>query len=159
MTTESDRQAASLWAANIAEHVLPIFEAAIPGDARPRLAIQAARDWAGGKLDMTEARQAAFAAHAAARQAQNFHFAQATAAARAAGHAAATAHVIGHAPHAANYALTAVFDPVLEQAWQVENLPVSLQTVLVPKPSLWTLARPSPVTVPAAFHTDRKSVV
>ena len=140
MTKESNHKATALWVADIAEHVLPIFEAALPDEARPRLAIQAAGDWAGGKLKLTEARKAAFAAHAAARQGQHLHFAKATAAARAAGHAAATAHVIGHAAHAANYALKAAIDPVLEQAKQVEILPASLKTLLVPKLYLWTLA-------------------
>jgi hypothetical protein len=115
-----DHRAAALWAADIAEHVLPIFERAIPGDARPRLAIKAARDWAAGTLKMTDVRKAAFAAHAAARQASLLQLAQAAAAARAAGHAAATAHVIGHASHAAEYALKAAFDPALERWWQVQ---------------------------------------
>jgi hypothetical protein len=120
MTTAFIHKAAALWAANIAEHVLPIFEAAMPGDARPRLAIQAARAWAAGTLNMTDARKAAFAAHAAARLAHHLHFAQATAAARAAGHAAATAHVIGHAQHVADYALKAATDPALERQWQIQ---------------------------------------
>lgn len=52
-----------------------------------------------GEIAMSEARAAAFAAHAAEH-----------AAARAAGHAAATAHFADHAAVAANYAVTATRD-------------------------------------------------
>lgn len=41
--TAWDVRAALLWAADCAEHVLPIFEVAMPGDDRPRRAIEAAR--------------------------------------------------------------------------------------------------------------------
>jgi hypothetical protein len=33
---DSDHRLLALWAAACAEHVLPLFEAAQPGDARPR---------------------------------------------------------------------------------------------------------------------------
>jgi hypothetical protein len=112
MTENSEHKEAVLWACGIAEGVLSIFEKAIPDDCRPRLAIEAGRNWAYGRLKMTDARLAAFAAHSAARQAHKMGFTRAAAAARAAGHAAATAHVIAHAPHVANYAAKAVLDPV-----------------------------------------------
>jgi hypothetical protein len=116
-TENSEPKDAVLWACDIAERVLPIFDRAIPSDYRPRLAIEAGRDWAHGKLKMTDARMAAFAAHAAARQAHKMDFTRAAAAARAAGHAAATAHVIGHAPHPATYAVTVVLDPIAKRLW------------------------------------------
>ncbi|MBO9600150.1 MAG: hypothetical protein J7559_20310 [Cohnella sp.] len=100
-----DHRIAASWAAECAEHVLGCFEQHHPDDLRPRKAIEAGRAWARGELSMTAARAAAFAAHAAARDAGH---AAASAAARAAGHAAATAHVIGHAAHAATYAAKAV---------------------------------------------------
>lgn len=90
-----------LWAADCAEHVLPYFEEKHPKDDRPRNALEAGRCWFRGEISTSEARAAAFAAHAAARDADG-------GAARAAAHAAATAHVGTHAAHAANYALTAV---------------------------------------------------
>ena len=93
-----------LWATDCAEHVLPYFEEKYPKDNRPRKAIEAGRAWVRGDITMSEARAAAFAAHAAARDADQ---ADACTAARAAGHAAATAHVASHAVHAANYAVTA----------------------------------------------------
>lgn len=46
----------SLWAATCAEHVLPLFEQAVPGDRRPRQAIDAARAWARGELPMMRTR-------------------------------------------------------------------------------------------------------
>ena len=100
-----DHRALALWAADCAGYVLPTFETRYPQDDRPRKAIEAGRAWARGKAPVSEARTAAFAAHAAARDADN---PAARAAARAAGHAAATAHVAGHARRAADYAVKAV---------------------------------------------------
>lgn len=114
----------ALWAADCAERVLPLFEATQRGDNRPRAAIAAGRAWARGEMAMTDARQFALAAHAAAREAGTEAARQA---ARAAGHAAATAHVPTHAPHAATYAVKAVVaeggDAVAEEAWQDERAP------------------------------------
>jgi len=67
-----DHGTLALWAANCAEHVLPHFEDTHPGDNRPRQAIQAGRAWAAGDLAMVEARRFAFAAHAAAREAEEY---------------------------------------------------------------------------------------
>ena len=102
---KDDQRLLMLWATDCAEHVLPIFETQYPDDKRPREAIEAGRAWVRGNISVSEARTAAFAAHAAARDAND---APARAAARAAGHAAATAHVAGHAIHAASYAVKAV---------------------------------------------------
>ncbi len=99
-----EHRANALRAADRAVSVLSYFEERHPEDSRPRRAIEAGRAWACGELAMTEARVAAFAAHAAARDASH---ASARFAARAAGHAAATAHVATHAPHAAAYAAKA----------------------------------------------------
>ena len=65
--------------------MLPLFERARPGDNRPRQAIGQARAWARGEITMTQAREAAYAAHSAAREANG----AAKEAARAAGHAVA----------------------------------------------------------------------
>ena len=120
----ADHHALALWAADCAERVLPLFEAAHPADKRPREAISAARRWAKEKLSMVAARQFALDAHAAAREAGTEAARQA---ARAAGHAAATAHVPTHAAHAAEYAVKAVIaqggDGAAEEYWQDEKLP------------------------------------
>lgn len=105
-TSQMNHQQLALWAAACANCALAIFEAE-SNDERPRKAIEAARAWAEGKLKMTEARQYAFAAHAAARAVTHQ---AASAAARSAGHAAATAHVATHAKYAVSYALKAVKD-------------------------------------------------
>ena len=127
----TEHRSLARWAADCAEHVLPLFEQACPGDDRPRWAVQAARSWARGELSAVEAREAAFAAHAAARKATD---PAARAAARAAGHAAATAHAPGHAAHAATYAATAASSAgpdmpaasAEERQWQHERLPEGL---------------------------------
>lgn len=129
-----DHKLLAFWAADCAEHVLPRFENERPTDIRPREAVEAARAWARGELEMSQARAAAFDAHAAAREADE----DAAQAARAAGHAAATAHVPLHAPHAAAYAVKAAaqtagvdspysFATTEERAWQCQRLPEHLQ--------------------------------
>ncbi len=127
---QTTHHALTYWAADCAEHVLPLFEERHPHDHRPRDAIAAGRAWARGELAMSAARTAAFAAHAAARDADQ---PSARAAARAAGHAAATAHVAAHAAHAATYARTAVSAATetvdapaaaaAERAWQDRHRP------------------------------------
>lgn len=93
------------WAADCAERVLPLFEAARPGDARVREAIAQARAFAAGDLDVVEAiRRRGGAAGAAAREAPT---AAARAAAYAAEQAAAGAHMGAHALGAAGYAAAA----------------------------------------------------
>ena len=123
------------WAADCAGRVLPLFEAACPGDDRPRKAIEVCRTWVRtGVFRMAEIRGASLAAHAAARDAKGndaAHFA-----ARAAGQAVATAHVPQHAYGGAYYALKAVAaaDPAnavasvaAERDWQAERLPEGLR--------------------------------
>ena len=119
----------AIWATDCAERVLIYFESQYPEDHRVLNAIEAGRSWVSGKLSMTDARKAAFTAHAAARDAEQILEAQA--AARAAGHAAATAHVATHAIHAANYAIKAVQHAIQddtttiieqERQWQYEHL-------------------------------------
>jgi len=95
----------ALWAADCAEHVLPLFNIQYPEDDRPQKAIETARAWAQGLASVKDARQAAVAAHAAARDAQD---PAARLVARAAGHAAATAHMADHELGAAAYAIKAV---------------------------------------------------
>jgi hypothetical protein len=131
-----DHKSLALWAADCAEHVLRYFEEEYPGDDRPRKALEAGRAWARGELAMSKAREAAFAAHAAARDA-NHGAARATA--RAAGHAAATAHVADYARHAAAYAVKAATAAAVpddgkdvtaaESDWQYRRLPEHLRPV------------------------------
>jgi hypothetical protein len=101
--TDADHHRLALWAAACAEHVLPLFEAARPDDARPREAIAAAGAWARGELAMMQTRALGGHAMAAARDlegAPRF-------AAYAAGQAAVVAHVAEHDLGAAAYAVKA----------------------------------------------------
>jgi hypothetical protein len=127
------------WAADCAEHVLPLFAEKYPQDDRPRRAIETARAWARGEVTVGQARAAAPEAHTAARDATDD---AARAAARAAGHAGATAHMADHALQAAAYALQAVQaasisgrDDVTtadrERAWQQERLPQEIRALVL----------------------------
>ena len=136
----SIHHAIALWGASCAERALPIFEAQRPGDDRPRAAIAAVRAWERGELPITACRTAAFAAHAAARDATEEGAPAAVAAARAAGQACAVAHLSDHSPHAATYAAKAVglngmgkADQGAERTWQWENLAPELRTIGFPK--------------------------
>ena len=100
---DADHRLLAVWAADCAEHVLHFFEQIHPSDLRPREAIDQARAWSRGEITMTQARTAAFAAHAAARDAMG----AAKEAARAAGHAVAVAHMADHELGAAAYAIRA----------------------------------------------------
>lgn len=94
----------ALWSADCAARVLHLFEHDHPDDTRPRAAIAQARAWARGEITMTQAREAAYAAHDAARGSTG----AAREAARAAGHAVATAHMADHELGGAAYAIRAV---------------------------------------------------
>lgn len=102
---QMEHHLAITWARQCAEHVLENFEQLHPQDKRPRKAVEACDAWIAGKLNVREARQAAFATHAAARASENE---AAIAAARAAGQAISTAHLFGHAIHASTYAVKSV---------------------------------------------------
>jgi len=107
---DEDRRRIAGWAADCAERVLPLFEAAAPADARPREAIAGARAYAAGGPRTAHLRTLVWAAYAAAREVGD---PAAAAAARAAGVAAGVAythervnanqvkHVLGPAVYAA----------------------------------------------------------
>jgi hypothetical protein len=126
------------WAADCAEHVVLLFTSKYPQDDRPRRAIETARAWSRGQATIDEARQAAFAAHAAARVARD---PAAREVARAAGHAVATAHMADHELGAAAYAIKAVrlastaSDRMTagerECQWQREHLPEAIRELVL----------------------------
>ncbi len=89
---------------------------------------------------MTACRTAAFAAHAAARDATEMGALDAVAAARAAGQAAAVAHMFDHSPHAATYAAEAIglhgsgeAARKAERLWQWKSLDPALRTIGFPQ--------------------------
>src|SRR2546430_6238306 len=65
---DSHHRLLAQWAAECAEHVLPLFEAVRPMDPRPGRAVEQARAWTRGKITMTQTRSAAGHAHAPARE-------------------------------------------------------------------------------------------
>jgi hypothetical protein len=125
------------WAADCAEHVLPLFEAVRPLDPRPRQAVEQARAWIRGDVTMMQARSAAGHANAAARDLSG----DARHAAYAAAQAAAVAHVAAHELGAAAYAIKAARAAAPngegeragrnECSWQRERLPEAIRDLVL----------------------------
>lgn len=135
--TDEDHWLLALWAAECAEHVLPLFEAVRPDDPRPRRAIELARSWVRGEIGMQVARTSAGKANTAARDltgAPRF-------AAYAAAQAANVAHVAAHELGAAAYAVKAVRAAApkgdaaaagrAECRWQRERLPDAIRELVL----------------------------
>ena len=133
--SEPDRRIVAVWAADCAERVLPLFEAAAPQDRRPRDAIARTRAFARGDLDVAEEIRRRFVGGSAARDATD---PAAVAAARAAGQAAAVAHMGAHALGAAAYAAKAAGLAAHDQQaavaeeirWQLAHMPAAVRTAL-----------------------------
>lgn len=135
--TDADHHLLASWAAECAEHVLPLFEAVRPDDPRPREAIEAARAWVRGELKMMATRAAGGHAMGAARPLSG----AARNAAYAAGQAAVVAHVAAHELGAAAYAIKAVRaaapdDQALaagrrECRWQRDRLPDEIRELVL----------------------------
>jgi hypothetical protein len=135
--TDSDHRLLALWAASCAEHVLEHFESARPDDRRPRQAIEHARAWVRGEVNMTQARAAGGHAMGAARDLGG----AARHAAYAAGQAGAVAHVAAHELGAAAYAIKAARAAApeggreasgrLECQWQRRQLPAAIRELVL----------------------------
>ena len=134
--SKQDQKTLAIWAADCATLVLPLFEKKYPRDKRPRQALAALRDWLRGKSRVGPVRQAALAAHAAARAATTD---PARFAARAAAQAASVAHVATHAAGAAYYAVkaAAAAGAVRERERQRQCLPKRLHSIFksIPDPN------------------------
>jgi hypothetical protein len=135
--TDSDHRLLALWAASCAGHVLHLFEAVRPDDARPRHAIEQARAWVRGETGMMAARATAGHANAAARDLSG----APRYAAYAAAQAAAVGHVAAHELGAAAYAIRAVRAAAprgedqragrLECRWQRDQLPEAIRALVL----------------------------
>lgn len=134
--TDAHHHLLALWAAECAEHVLPLFEAVRLDDDRPRRAIELARAWTRGEIPMKQAHQFAFTANAAGRDLPD----AAKFAALAAGQAVAVAHVAAHDLGAAAYAIRAACaaaegDPDQaarsERDWQRSRLPDDVRALVL----------------------------
>jgi Imm-5 like putative immunity protein len=134
---DANHRLLAVWAADCAQHALHFFEQAKPDDDRPRRAVELARAWARGEITMTQARTAAFAANAAAREVSG----AAREAAHAAGQAVAVAHVAAHELGAAAYAIRAARAAApederevagrLECEWQRAQLPSEIRELVL----------------------------
>ncbi|GAA1880471.1 hypothetical protein GCM10009836_72210 [Pseudonocardia ailaonensis] len=131
--TDADHHLLARWAAECAEHVLPLFESARPDDPRPREAIAAIRAWTRGEITMWESRTAGGHAMGAARELRG----SARHAAYAAGQAGVVAHVAEHDLGAAAYAIKAVRAAsgedagIRERDWQRERLPSAVRELVL----------------------------
>ena len=135
--TDDDHHRLALWAADCAEHVLPLFESVRPEDPRPREAIAYARAWVRGDVRMMKSRAAGGHAMGAARELRG----AARFAAYAAGQAACVPHVAAHDLGAAAYAIKAVraATPGSEQdaagraevRWQRDRLPDEVRELVL----------------------------
>lgn len=134
--TDQHHHLLGLWAADCAEHVLPLFEAERPDDDRPRRALEAVRAWTRGELRMMASRAAGGHAMGAARDLSG----AARFAAYAAGQAACVAHVAEHDLGAAAYAIKAAraADPTdpegagrRECRWQRAQLPDEIRDLVL----------------------------
>ncbi len=133
--TDDDHRLLALWAADCAEHVLPLFESAAPQDPRPRQAIEQARAWTRGEVTMSQSRAAGGHAMAAARDLTG----APRHAAYAAGQAACVAHVAAHELGAAAYAIKAAraAAPADDEAgrrecrWQRDRLPEAVRELVL----------------------------
>ncbi len=135
--TDAHHHLLALWAAECAEHVLHHFEAAAPGDDRPRRAIEMTRAWVRGEVKMTEAHDFAFVANAAGRNLEG----AAKFAALASGQAVAVAHVAAHDLGAAAYAIRAARAAAREaeadgagrreRDWQRSRLPTEIRALVL----------------------------
>lgn len=139
--SELDRRLAAAWAADCAERVLPVFEAAEPGDDRPRLLIARTRAFARAESSSAEEIRRRFVGGVGVGEVQD---AAAMAAARAAGQAVAVSHMGAHALGAAGYAAYAVAlaRPDRPEAaedeirWQVAHASAQLRAALLSLPAV-----------------------
>ncbi len=139
--SEADRRIVAAWAADCAERVLGLFEMEAPDDLRPREAIARTRAFARGELPVGEEIRRRFVGGAAAREVRG---PSAVAAAKAAGQAAAVAHMGAHALGAAAYAAKAAGlatpgrpEAVQEEIrWQLERMSPPVRAALRGLPSV-----------------------
>ncbi|HEY3317175.1 MAG TPA: hypothetical protein VGK50_01955 [Coriobacteriia bacterium] len=135
------------WAADCAGRALSVYERHAASDLRPRAAIEGIREFAGGGKRTARLRSLACEANAAAREVGD---PAATAAARAAGHAAASAythpladvhqtkHIVGPAAYAALALELDAGDPGVGDAEvrsAIEHAPSEVRAVLLQMPA------------------------
>jgi Imm-5 like putative immunity protein len=133
--SEAERRRVAAWAADCAERVLGLFEAAAPADDRPRAALARTRAFARGELNTAEEIRRRFVGGVPADEVKA---PAAAAAARAAGQAVAICHMGAHALGAAASAVKAaslaapgrrqVVDD--EIRWQLDHMTAEVRAAL-----------------------------
>ena len=107
LVKKTNHRTLALWSIDCAKHVMHYFEKEHPEDKRPRKAIETLQSWINtGVFKMDTVRKVSLDSHAAAREVGEDNAARS--AARAAGQAVATAHVLTHSIGSAIYALQAI---------------------------------------------------
>ena len=112
------KQTLANWALDYSENLLlPLWSQYYPDDPRPKLALDAARDWLKGTIKLPAAKEAILACHAAARDAAGNAVAQGCA--RAIGQSASTIHSAKHCAGLAFYgALAMAYEHLgINQPW------------------------------------------
>jgi hypothetical protein len=133
--SEVERRLVAAWAADCAERVLGLFEAAAPGDDRVRAAIDRTRAYSRGELNTAEEIRTRFAGGVPVGEVKD---PAAAAAARAAGQAMTVSHMGAHALGAAAYAakaagLAAPGRPEVvddEIRWQLRHMTAEVRAAL-----------------------------
>lgn len=133
--SEPKRRLVAGWAADCAEHVLPIFEAELPDDDRPHKLIERARAFADGTADTATEIRNRFKGGVGKHEGVS---AAARAVVSSAGQASAVAHMGAHALGAAAYAVKAVSlahpnsagAAAQEIQWQLENMSHEVRVAL-----------------------------
>lgn len=100
-----DHRVMALWAFDLASESVAQLEENDPGERRPREALEAARDWAAGKVKMRFAQRRILDCHAAAKEMTRK---EDIASCHAVGQACAVVHTAGHALGYPIYDLTAL---------------------------------------------------
>lgn len=99
-----NRRVIVLWGLSLAEEVVAELEIRLPGEKRPRIALDAAGKWAAGEITMRPARRAILDCHAAAKEQEDR---AAAALLHAVAQGCSVVHTSGHALGLPIYELTA----------------------------------------------------
>ena len=102
---EQDGRTVVLWALDLAEGSVKELEAWHPGEARPREALLAAREWAAGRIKMRRAQRCILDCHALAKELDR---PEDAALCHAVGQACSVVHTAGHALGYPMYELTSM---------------------------------------------------
>jgi len=134
--SDANHRLLGLWASGCAEHVLPLFEGAMPGDDRPRRAIELSRAWVRGEISMRQALKASDS-RSTARNVSGAAKYVAYSAAQAVAVAHVAAHELGAAAYAIRAAQAAADEADCKRAgraecqWQRERLPDEIRELVL----------------------------